>query len=399
MSEYQYYEFVALDRPLDDRQLRDARAVSSRAEVSATRWVNEYNYGDFRGDPSRFVTDYFDAMVYLANWGTRRLMVSLPSDLVDTERLSLYPTGDALSVEPVGGKVVVDLRSETEDPPGWEDGSGWMDALAPVRRRLLGGDSRALYLGWLLGIQMGELEDDDVEPPVPAGLCDLPSDLEALVGFLRLDEDLLAVAAERSGERAERPEGLAVWIAALPDEEKTALLVEAAESGDGTVGLRLMSRFRREAEGDADDTGTAGAAGRRRTVEEIEAAADRRREERWAEERRKAEAERARRKAEAAARRERHLDHIEEMGGAAWTKVEELAGRKRPKEYALAVKLLKDLRDVAARRGAEPAWASQYGDLRDRHASKPAFLRRLDEAGLVSKPVLLRRLDEVPPRR
>ena len=41
MSEYQYYEFVALDRPLDERQLRDARAVSSRAEVSATRWVNE----------------------------------------------------------------------------------------------------------------------------------------------------------------------------------------------------------------------------------------------------------------------------------------------------------------------------------------------------------------------
>ena len=399
MSEYQYYEFVALDRPLDDRQLRDARAVSSRAEVSATRWVNEYNYGDFRGDPSRFVTDYFDAMVYLANWGTRRLMVSLPSDLVDTERLSLYPTGDALSVEPVRGKVVVDLRSETEDPPGWEDGSGWMDALAPVRRRLLGGDSRALYLGWLLGIQMGELGNEDVEPPVPTGLGDLPSDLEALVDFLRLDEDLLAVAAERSGERADRPEGLAAWIAALPDEEKTALLIEAAEAEDGTVGLRLMSRFRSEAGADADDTVTAGAAVRRRTVEVIETAADRRREERWAEERRKAEAERARRKAEAAARRERHLDHIEEMGDTAWTKVEELVDRKRPKEYALAVELLQDLRDVAERRGAERAWASQLGALRDRHASKPAFLRRLDEAGLASKPVLLRRLDEMPPRR
>ena len=90
---------------------------------------------------------------------------------------------------------------------------------------------------------MGDLDDGDVEPPVPDGLGDLPADLEALADFLRLDEDLLATAAERSGELADRPEGLTAWVAALPDAEKTALLVEAAHAGDGSVGLQLLRRF------------------------------------------------------------------------------------------------------------------------------------------------------------
>ena len=224
MSEYQYYGFLALDRPLDERQLREVDALSSRAEVSTTRWVNTYNYGSFRGDETRFVTDYFDAMIYVANWGTRRFSVGLPADRVDDEQILLHATGDALSAELVTGKVVVDFCSETEDRDGWEDGSGWMATLAPVRRRLLGGDTRPLYLGWLLGLQMGDLDDGDVEPPVPDGLGDLPADLEALADFLRLDEDLLATAAERSGELADRPEGLAAWIAELPGDERTAVV-------------------------------------------------------------------------------------------------------------------------------------------------------------------------------
>jgi hypothetical protein len=47
MSEYQYYEFQAIDRPLD-RAAQDAvRSVSSRARITATSFTNEYNWGDF----------------------------------------------------------------------------------------------------------------------------------------------------------------------------------------------------------------------------------------------------------------------------------------------------------------------------------------------------------------
>jgi len=42
MSEYQYYEFLAIDRPLD-RAAQDAlRSISSRARITATSFTNHY---------------------------------------------------------------------------------------------------------------------------------------------------------------------------------------------------------------------------------------------------------------------------------------------------------------------------------------------------------------------
>ena len=49
MSEYQYYEFAAIDGPISDEGLRYARGCSRRAEVSRVRWQNTYHFGDFRG--------------------------------------------------------------------------------------------------------------------------------------------------------------------------------------------------------------------------------------------------------------------------------------------------------------------------------------------------------------
>ena len=66
MSEYQYYEFLALDRPLTLEQRAELRSISSRAEISATRFVSEYQWGDLKGDPLQMVEQYFDAFLYLA---------------------------------------------------------------------------------------------------------------------------------------------------------------------------------------------------------------------------------------------------------------------------------------------------------------------------------------------
>jgi len=48
MSEYQYYEFLAVDRPLDHRQQAEVRSLSTRASITATSFVNEYHWGNFR---------------------------------------------------------------------------------------------------------------------------------------------------------------------------------------------------------------------------------------------------------------------------------------------------------------------------------------------------------------
>ena len=74
MSEYQYYEFLALDRPLTEKRRAELRSISTRAEMTATRFVNEYRWGDLKGDPRKMVERYFDAFLYLARPpGCRRI--------------------------------------------------------------------------------------------------------------------------------------------------------------------------------------------------------------------------------------------------------------------------------------------------------------------------------------
>ena len=49
MSEYQYIHFMALDKPLNDKQLEFMGRQSSRAEITQWEFTNEYHFGDFHG--------------------------------------------------------------------------------------------------------------------------------------------------------------------------------------------------------------------------------------------------------------------------------------------------------------------------------------------------------------
>ena len=62
MSEYQYYEFRAVEHPLTRDQMDALRALSSRAAITPTSFQNTYNYGDFRGDPRELMKTCFDAL-------------------------------------------------------------------------------------------------------------------------------------------------------------------------------------------------------------------------------------------------------------------------------------------------------------------------------------------------
>ena len=87
MSEYQCYEFVALDRPLTPKQMAELRTISTRAELTPTRFWNEYHWRDLKGDPAKLVKRYFDAHMYFANWGTHRLMLRIPTKRVEVKAL------------------------------------------------------------------------------------------------------------------------------------------------------------------------------------------------------------------------------------------------------------------------------------------------------------------------
>ena len=40
MSEYQYYEFQAIDRRLSDKEMQELRSHSTRAQITPTSFVN-----------------------------------------------------------------------------------------------------------------------------------------------------------------------------------------------------------------------------------------------------------------------------------------------------------------------------------------------------------------------
>lgn len=105
MSMYQYYEFQAVDRPLSANEMSDLRSYSSRARITPTSFVVDYSWGSFKGDEDAWMTKYFDAFLYLANWGTHVLKLSLPSRLLAHETARAYCFGNNAFIDEKAGKV------------------------------------------------------------------------------------------------------------------------------------------------------------------------------------------------------------------------------------------------------------------------------------------------------
>jgi hypothetical protein len=109
VSGYQYYEFQAIDRPLTKNELEGVRALSSRARISATHFVNEYHYGNFRGDERKLVEQVYDAHLYFANWGSRRLLLRLPTTLLPARSAEPYCAEGALTCWTRKGCLLLDF--------------------------------------------------------------------------------------------------------------------------------------------------------------------------------------------------------------------------------------------------------------------------------------------------
>jgi hypothetical protein len=382
MSEYQYYEFRAVDRPLSKQEMGALRAISSRAEITPTSFVNTYNWGDFKGNPDALMKKYFDAFVYVANWGTHRFMMRLPRWALKETPLSAYGAGDSASAQETSDFVIFDFVSDDEDGD-WEEGEGYMASLIPLRAELLNDDLRCLYLGWLLCAQCQELDDDDIEPPVPPGLAKLSAALQEFADFLRIEEDLIEVAAEASVAlevAGPSQEELAAWIAAMPEAKKNALLLEAAAGDNPYFRVELLRSFKQDrlpSEGHSEQ-----AAPSRRTVAELLSAAESRAAEREQREAKRQAAEKAKLERERAAARAQYLEALAGQEKQVWEQVGELIQTKQSKNYDQAVSLLVDLRELAGQGGREGEFNSALEQLRTLHSSKPSFLRRLEKAGV-----------------
>ncbi|MEA3411961.1 MAG: hypothetical protein U9R74_10530 [Pseudomonadota bacterium] len=379
MSEFQYYEFQAIDRPLTAKEMGELRSYSTRARITPTSFVNDYAWGSFKGDEDAWMEKYFDAFLYLANWGTHVLKLRLPSRLLDSTTAKAYCGGDSAFVGEKSGKVILSFVSEDEEGGDWVVGEGHLSSLISVRAELARGDLRALYLGWLLRAQAGELDDEDLEPPVPPGLGQLSASLESLAEFLRIDGDLLQVAAEDSpplaGVEIDRDE-VRAWIGKLATKEKDELITNLVVDADHARVAELLQRFlKQRAAGDGGSATTG------RTVGRLLQAAEAYATERTRIEAGKRAREKARREREAAIAREQHLDSLVGRETKLWARIDGLVATKQPRSYDQAVKILVDLRDLDTR-GKGGDFRLRIEALRQAQARKPSFIERLRKAGL-----------------
>ena len=386
MSEYQYYEFLAVDRPLDDDEQAEVRSLSTRARITATSFVNEYHWGDFKGNPNLLMECYYDAHLYVANWGTHRVMFRLPCDLLDPDAVEGYCVGDQVSAWVTEEFVVLDFTSEDEAGDFDYDAEALLSAIVGVRAELATGDLRPLYLAWLAAYGAWERDedafdrdaDDDLEPPVPPGLGMLTAAQRALADFLRLDDDLLTIAAQTSPpleQIADDPGELAAWVKRLPVVEKDRLLRRVLQGDAARIRIEMLRRFRGE---NAPNIPVLP----RRTVADLLDDAARLRSDRG---RRlaaqRAEEEAHQEKARALAR-ERRLDELAREETAAWSRVDALIATRKPAEYDAAATLLTDLQALAERDGRHDTFAYRITALRQAHARKPSLIERLDRAGV-----------------
>ena len=287
--------------------------------------------------------------------------------------------GGTLQVRKTARFVIVEFGSESE-VDGEDDGTGWMASLMPLRSDLLRGDLRCLYLGWLRRAQDGGLDEDELEPPVPTGLQELSGSLDALVEFLEINEDLVEVAAQASKPLAAGPsrKELSAWIRGLPKKDKNELLITAGVGSGELWRNNLMQRFQRQNSQHSSQT----VATARRSAGDILAVAHARAEERIRRLNERRAAEEARRKAEDEASRARYLDQLGRREPKIWEQVAVHILKRQPNDYARAVGLLTDLHDLAVRRGKRAKFQMELEQIRQTHAAKESFLRRLAKANL-----------------
>lgn len=380
VSEYQYYEFRTIDRPLTEAEMDALRSISSRAEITSTGFTNHYEWGDLKADPFKLLEKYFDAFVYMANWGVRRFWLRLPKAWIEYETVRRMVRGDTVWARRTEQHVIIGFDVSELDMDDFDDGSGWMGTLVSLRSDLLRGDLRCLYLGWLLCAQIGEFDEEQSEPLVPAGLRQLSASLQSLIDYLCIDQDLVETAAVISEPLDAGPdrEELAAWIRGLPETEKDNLLLTAALESGERLRNELLHRFHRENQPVVWSKN----AQQLRTVGDLLSAARVREEERAQSLEAERAIEMARRKAEVEAERARYLDQLAKRENATWDQVTAHIQKRQPRAYDQAIRLLIDLRDLAVRQGLETAFKAKIERLRATHIAKTSFLDRLTNAAL-----------------
>lgn len=380
MSEYQYYEFQVVERPLTREQISQLRALSTRAVITPNSFTNTYHYGDFRGNPRKLMESYFDAHVYVSNFGTVTFLLRLSRGVLMDGTLAQYSSGDGLDFWTTREHTVLEWRRDDDPPDEWVEGEGWMAQLLPIRDELVRGDYRSLYIGWLSSIARHSPEEDEEddgtsrrEPEVPPGLGALTGAQSALAEFLGVDRDLIAAAAEASPEvpAHNAPDPMVdIWVARLSEPEIRAILARIIHGESLRVQTEMQSRYYRSRR-ESPQNPPADSGRERRTADDLVAKAMG-----TARERKRRELEEQQRK------RRAYLAGLVPRFTELWATVNRLAEEQKASSYDKACSLLVDMRDAYAQAGRRPDFDAPFAQFLARNSRRAALVRRLREVRL-----------------
>jgi hypothetical protein len=380
MSEYQYYEFLAINRPLTAEEMCELRALSTRATITPVSFTNEYHWGDFKGDPDKLMQRYFDAHVYVANWMTAIFMVRLPIEALTKETAKAVAVPYMLDIKPTKTHWIITWsleESENYDRFGMEDGRGWMARLSPVRDELLRGDLRSLYIGWLPALAGEMMDDDEMEPLCVSGLGNLTASQQALAEFLEVEPDLLAGAGigSPSAPKVEiSPQEMEKWIDALPREVVDSILKQLLEGKGQQAERSIRNRFaswRRGLQtGDTDAP--------RRTVGQLRQNAEKARQIRLEKQKRD-------RKQQEIKRREKRKAYLKNLSSdfpKAWASVKEPVERASGRGYDEACRILVDIAEAYDLFVTKKQFQQELKKFMAGHLRRKALIQRLVKAGI-----------------
>jgi hypothetical protein len=369
MSEYQYYEFQAIDRPLTQDERAAISQLSSRVKPTATSASFTYSYGDFHGDPKKVLAQYFDVMYYIANWGTQQLAFRFPKSLIDRAAIAHYCIEDCISLSFSEDWAILDWQYGNEEGFGWIEGEGALSELVGLRQEILQQDYRGLYLAWLKAITLSEeyadIDPTQLEPPIPPGLHQLSAAQKAFMEIFEVDEHLLAVASAASGRPTTISDAmLQEAIAQLSLTEGEAFLLRLAK-GEPNLSAKFKQKLSQ-----LIPTSPASNQPRRTIQQLLEATSE---EEKKAEKRQQQEAE---------AKRIQELQALAKREARVWQEVESLIQKAQSKPYDEAVKLLVKLRDLAEYQNQFPAFQQRLNQIYEQYSNRSGLKRRLQEVGL-----------------
>lgn len=371
MSEYQYYEWQTIDRPLSTRQQAEVNDLSSHMDtVTSIQAIVTYSWGDFKHDPIEVLLEYFDAFLYDSNFGWRRLAFRLPKNLVDAPSLEPYLLEESIMLEDHGRYFVLEIQINDEaDFFEWIESEGILGQLTPLREQLLQGDNRMLYLAWLKVISMddGEAWSDDPEPPLPAGLKKLNASLQAFAEFFEIDPHLIAAAAAASKSAGSSLEpDLESAIPKLTPAERDAYLVQIVR-GEPAAVLSLKRRLT-ELSGRKPTSQFQSTRTPRELFEQAEGI--------------ELEAKRKARE-EAERKRIQKWEKLAQEEESAWLNIENLLGQKRGSAYDEATKLLVELHDMAEYKQRTRNFSERFKSILEKYGKSTTLVNRFRNAGLM----------------